>query len=326
MDSPRSDGGGLVRVLVAGALTTVQDLGRPGHAHLGVSASGAADPVSLRLANRLAGNPEGAGALEMTLLGGTFAFEAPSLVALTGSDFAAAIEGARPRALPRFRAQAIEPGELLKIGATRQGARAYLAIRGGIDVPRVLGSRSTHLMTGMGGLEGRALRQGDLLQLGVGQERPIGALSVAEAEIDAILFRRELRTTPGPEAREFSPESLASFEGSWYEVREEADRMGIRLKGPLLRRMEPRSMTTEGVCLGMVQVPEGGEPIVLFIEQQTTGGYPRIASVISADLPALGQLRPRDRVRFRRVTLAEAHALLREQEALLARAVGASRP
>ena len=192
----------------------------------------------------------------------------------------------------------------------RGGARCYLCVRGGIDVPPVLGSRSTHLLTGMGGHCGRALRRGDVL--------PIGGEAIRRpraGRVEPPALAPVLRVTPGAQADWFP----AGLEGE-YEVTEEADRMGLRLRGPALPQ-PMREMITEGVPLGAVQVPPGGQPIILFVEHQTTGGYPKIANVISADLRAVGQLRPRDRVRFEQVTLDRALALLREQEEWLYRLV-----
>ncbi len=287
-----------MRVLSPGFLTTVQDLGRYGYAHLGVSASGAADALSLRAGNLLVGNPEKAAALEMTLTGGSFEFSAPATVALTGSEFAADA--------PWWRAFEVKAGETLRIGPTRAGARCCLSVRGGIAVPLVLGSASTHLLTGMGGFEGRALRKGDVLPVG---ENAAGPPRRGTFRIE--LPRDVLRVTPGPQRGWFS----RGLDGTSYRVTEDSNRMGLRLEGP--PAAYTGEMLTEGVSLGAIQVTPGGQPIILFVEHQTTGGYPKIANVITADLAAVGQLRPRDEVRFEEVTLDEAIGLLRAQEARL---------
>jgi len=311
-----------VVVLEAGLLTTVQDLGRPGHAAWGVSASGAADPLSLRAGNLLVGNPEGAGALELTLQGGALRFDDEALVAVTGSDLSPTIEsGAARRPLALWAAEPVAAGTVVRFGTTRSGARSYLCVRGGIDLPPVLGSVSTHLLTGLGGFEGRALRSGDRLPIGLDPGAPARRMRIGADEIRKVPFRKLLRVTPGPQEGWFTSASLARFVETEYEVSEEANRMGLRLLGPALDRSREDPMLTEGVCLGDVQVPESGRPIVLFAEQQTTGGYPKIACVVCADLPALGQLRPRDRIRFEWTTLESARALLREQERLLANAL-----
>jgi antagonist of KipI len=286
----------MIRVLKAGFLTTVQDLGRYGYAHLGVSASGAADALSLRAANLLVGNPEGAAALEMTLVGGSFEFQADTVAALAGADFGAGF--------PLWTPFELRAGDILRCGATRGGARCYLAVRGGIDVPAVLGSASTHLLTGLGGFEGRALRAGDVLRMGNAAVRP-----PSRGKRLPPLWPAALRVTAGPQAAWF-PDALYR---AGYRVTEESDRMGLRLDGPPLERHGGR-MLTEGVPLGAVQVPPDGRPIILFVEHQTTGGYPKIASVIAADLPAVGQLRPRDTVGFELVSLETALALAGRQE------------
>lgn len=283
-----------IRVVRPGFQTTVQDLGRFGHAHQGVSASGAADALALRAGNLLVGNAENAPALEMTLVGGAFEFESDAVVALTGSDFGAA--------LPLWTAVELKAGSLIRCGASQSGARAYLAVRGGIDATPVLGSASTHLLTGLGG---RALAAGDVLRIGnAAIRRPR-----REAATPPQAERGLLRVTDGPQAQWFAGEL---YQGP-YEVTEESNRMGLRLRGPAIPS-PPGHMLTEGVALGAVQIPPGGQPILLFVEHQTTGGYPKPANVISADLGRVGQLRPRDPVRFERVTLDQSLGLLRAQE------------
>jgi biotin-dependent carboxylase-like uncharacterized protein len=304
-------------VIRPGLLATVQDLGRPGHGRLGVSGCGAADPVALRLANRLAGNPEGAPAIEMTLVGGTFRLEAPAVVALAGAEGGADLDG---EPLPPWVERGARAGQILSVGALRDGARAYLAVDGGIAVPLVLGSASTHLASGLGGLEGRPLRAGDLLPLGepgpsgraVGEPRP---RRVDPAGMARLAPRAILRVTWGAQAEAFGDAARAAFLSGSYRVSEVSDRMGLRLAGCRLDPPGGGTMVTQGMPLGAVQVPPGGEPVILFVDHQTTGGYPVIASVISADLPLVGRLRPRDPVRFEAVSLERARALLVEQEA-----------
>lgn len=284
----------MIVVEFPGLLATVQDLGRPGFAHLGVSASGAADALALRAGNRLVGNDEGAPAIEMTLTGGAFHFERNAIVVVTGSDFG--VEGWRPVEL--------RAGESLRLEASRTGARAYLCVRGGVDARRVLGSASTHLVSG---ICGGPLRRGDRLAIGPEPSRP-PLWRGARWDADRL---SPLRVTRGPQASWFR----RPLDGLLYHVREESNRMGLRLKGP--RFLQRGEMLTEGASLGAIQVPPSGEPIILFVEHQTTGGYPKIANVISADLWKVGQLRPRDPVRFETVSLERARTLLLEQEAWL---------
>jgi biotin-dependent carboxylase-like uncharacterized protein len=294
-------------------LSIVQDLGRFGFGALGVSASGAADPVSLRIGNRLVGNEDGAPGVEMTLRGGTFRADGPAVVALCGSDFGAKI--------PLWTAIPLAAGDVLATGATRSGARCTLCVRGGIRVPEVLGSASTHLPSGIGGVEGRALRKGDRLDVGPDPGAPARRLRASVAVLEDVVFRRVLRVTPGPQAEWFTPDSVAALHAAAYEVSEASDRMGLRLRGVALARARGGELLTEGVCLGAVQVPDDGQPIVLFVDQQTTGGYPKVANVIGADLAAIGQLRPRQSVRFAPVALEDARRLSASQEERLAAAL-----
>lgn len=336
-----------IEVLAPGLLTTVQDLGREGYGPLGVSPSGAADPIALRIGNRLAGNAEGAAGLEMTLLGGTFAFPDGAVAALTGSDFDAMLDGASIAPWTSFEAM---PGQTLRLGPTRSGARCYLCLRGGMAVEPFLGSASTHLLSALGGHEGRALRKGDALKIGDATETKqkgtgrsaCSTGSVRESnrtgKVSAKMLERlapskVLRVTPGPQSEWFPRAAQKIFYNATYRVSEEANRMGLRLAGPAIsegaqgdapgKLREEASgkvrgeMISEGVSLGAIQIAAAGMPIILFVEQQTTGGYAKIANVIAADLSNVGQLRPRDEIRFERVDFATARKLLIEQEKLL---------
>jgi biotin-dependent carboxylase-like uncharacterized protein len=301
---------GVIEVQEPGLFTTVQDLGREGFGPLGVSASGAADAISLRLGNRLVGNPEGSAGLEMTLLGGTFFFPEGALLALAGSDFGATLDGKPVELWSSFEAQA---GQALRLGPTRSGARCYLCMAGGIDLKSFLGSASTHILSGLGGYEGRALRKGDSVKIGVAsgatRKRRLSARAAKQLQP-----RKVLRVTPGPQSNWFPASLQGLFYQSSYRVAEESNRMGIRLEGAVIPAASGGEMISEGVALGAIQVPDGGQPIILFVEQQTTGGYPKIANIISADFHSLGQLRPRDEVRFERVDWETARSLLIEQE------------
>ncbi len=307
----------LIEVRAPGLLTTVQDLGRDGFGPIGISPSGAADPVALRVGNRLLGNAENAPGLEMTLIGGTFVFPERAVVAIAGSDFGAALDDER---IEMWSSVEIRAGQTLRTGPTRAGARCYLCVRGGIEVKSFLGSASTHLLSGLGGFEGRALRKGDVLRIGGagGSFRTFRKRKVAGRAIEKLAPRKALRVTPGPQSDSFSEKAQQEFYAGTYRVTEDSNRMGLRLEGPTVTSAAGGEMISEGVSLGAVQVTAGGLPIILFVEQQTTGGYPKIANVISADLSSLGQLRPRDEIRFERVEMQTARALLVEQEKLLA--------
>jgi antagonist of KipI len=302
-----------IQVQAPGLLTTVQDLGREGFGPMGVSPSGAADPISLRLGNRLVGNAEAAAALEMTLLGGTFLFPQGAIIALTGSDFGATLDAAP---IDLWTSVEAMPGQTLRVGATRSGARCYSCVNGGIGVKPFLGSASTHLLSGLGGHQGRALRKEDVLRIGPATAS-FRKRVLAPQALQRLSPRKVLRVTPGPQSDCFPASSQQLFYEKTYRVAEDSNRMGLRLEGPPMAQGSTGEMITEGVSIGAVQITAAGLPIILFVEQQTTGGYAKIANVISADLHSLGQLRPRDEIRFERVGWDTAHALLFEQEQLL---------
>jgi antagonist of KipI len=306
---------GVIEVQAPGLLTTVQDLGREGFGPMGVSPSGAADPVALRIGNRLVGNEEGAAGLEMTLHGGTFSFPMGGVVALTGSDFDSTLDGVPVEPWTSVLADLCQT---LRVGPTQAGARCYLCVQGGIAVQDFLGSASTHLLSGLGGHEGRALRVGDVLKIGAAKAKDLfRPRSLAATAWERLAPRKLLRVTPGPQSEWFPEAAQKIFYESPYRVAEESNRMGIRLEGAPIPAPSGGEMISEGVSLGAIQVPESGKPIILFVEQQTTGGYPKIANVISADLPSVGQLRPRDEIRFQLVNFETARSLLIEQEKLL---------
>ena len=303
----------MIRVIESGLFTAVQDLGREGFGAMGVSASGAADAVSLRVGNLLVGNHERAAALEMTLVGGSFEFPDGDKVVLAGSDFAATLDGL---GVELWTPVDVRPGQTLRVGATRSGARCYLCVRGGIAVTPFLGSASTHVLSGLGGVAGRALKKGDALTTGnLGRRSDFEKLSARAKQL--LATAKVLRVTPGPQRSWFGEAARRVFETGAYQVTEDANRMGLRLAGSAITRANGGEMISEGVALGAVQVPESGMPIILFVEQQTTGGYPKIANVISADFHSLGQLRPRDEIRFEMVDWQTARALLKEQEEVL---------
>lgn len=309
-----------LEILEPGLLSTVQDLGRIGHRRHGVVVGGAMDRRSHAVANILVGNDPGAATIEMTLIGATLRFASGTLVALAGGGMRGAIGG---ETLPVRRPILVPAGAELRFTPTNIGCRTYLALAGGIEVPPVLGSRSTDLRAGLGGLQGRALRAGDTLAAGqptalaerlarvLAAERgdlPFAAtVWSASADLDPSLRQSpHVHALPGLQATEFDRDSLAAFHGERFTLSPRSDRMGYRLEGPALRLSDPRDLLSEAVTTGTVQVPPEGRPIVLMADAQTTGGYPRIAQVIDADLPVLGQLRPGDALRFEPIGLAGA--------------------
>jgi antagonist of KipI len=292
----------------------VQDLGRPGFGVRGISPSGAADPVALQLGNLLVGNTPGTAALEMTLMGGKFVFSEPTAIALAGSDFATTLN---EHALDTWRSYSVAAGEQLRAGPTRDGARCYLCVAGGIQVEPFLGSASTHLVSGLGGFAGRGLRKGDVVTI-LDATTKFVERTLSSAALQILQPRKAvLRVTDGPQCDLFSAEMVRSLYESEFRVTEESNRLGLRLEGATLKSTLQEEMITEGVTLGAIQITPSGQPIVLFVEQQTTGGYPKIANVISADLFRIGQLRPRDNIRFERVSFAQARAAWLELQQLL---------
>jgi antagonist of KipI len=321
----------MIEVLRPGLLSTVQDLGRPGFRDQGVPAGGAADTLSLRIANLLVGNAQGEAGVEMTLAGARLRFGRDAVMALCGAPMAAELDGVR---VPPWRPVWVRAGETLDVGGAPSGCRAYLACSGGIAVPSVLGSRSTYLPAAFGGVDGRALRAGDRLPLGeagpgagavrraidrAGRTSGVAPWSVAPGARTACGPDAELLLLPGAHADALTAEARAHLVGAWFRVSPRSDRMGCRLEGPALPLAAPLELASEGVAPGTVQLPPGGAPIVLGVDGGTTGGYPRAGHVATVDLPRLAQLRPGDRVRFREATLREAHLRLRARERELAR-------
>lgn len=296
--------------------STVQDLGRPGRASLGVPLGGAADPLSLRIGNRLLANPEGAAALEMTLSGGVFTFDRDADVVVIGGEAPVHLGDAPANAALPLRVPA---GAFLRIGRIHAGARLYLCVRGGLDVPPVLGSASTLLAAGFGGHDGRALRAGDALDVGPpSSDAPRAALPESwRAELLDARERRTLRALPGAHAPAFRGADRLLYVDEFV-VTPQSDRAGLRLQGPVVPSPYAGRMISEGMTVGAVQIPENGQPILLMPDGPTTGGYPVAACIAEVDLPTLAQLPPLARVRFERVTLEEARALWSAREALLA--------
>jgi antagonist of KipI len=320
-----------VNVRSAGFLTSVQDLGRTGFRQSGVSVGGALDSHALRVANALVGNDDNAAGIEATLGTVRLRFDDERVVAWCGGGFAVRIND---EDLPPGHAGLVAKDEELTMVAPDEGGRAWLAISGGVDVPQVLGSRSTDLRGNFGGHEGRALREGDVLPLFKERRFEIAVLSRRRLQIAAPLIsdwsaptpwaataRRDgfLRIVIGTHWDHFTPQAQSSLVTNPFTVTPDSDRMGARLEGPELERTEAADLLSEAVAPGTLQVPPNGKPILLLGDCQTIGGYPKIAHVITVDLPIAAQLWPRDAVRFQEVSLAEAQDLLRAREQDFAR-------
>ena len=301
-----------------GVLTTIQDEGRYGYEQFGMSPAGPMDQNAFRTANLLVGNPMGESALEATVLGPTLRFDADNVVAVTGADMGPALNG-QPG--PMYQAVAVKAGDQLKLGAAKTGCRAYIAFAGGLDVPQVMGSRATALQNQVGGYQGRKLAKGDRIgfrapnpRLPLPRTAPVPAPAGKEAVIRVIL---------GPQDDMFTKEGIDTFLSQPYTVSKDFDRMGCRLEGAVIAHKQDGNIISDGMATGAIQVPTSGQPIIMLAERQTVGGYTKIATVISADLPLVGQRKTGDVIRFQAVSVEEAHRLWRESaqalEALKAR-------
>jgi antagonist of KipI len=319
-----------LNILRAGVLTTVQDLGRVGWQRYGVPVGGVMDEMSHRVANLLVGNPDGEATLEITITGPRLEFTEDTLFALCGGDFQPTIDRV---AAPMARPVLARAGAVLDLAQCRLGARAYLAVSGGFDLPLVLGSKSTYLRGGFGGFDGRALKRGDLLPTAprpsglypaLWLALPAGAAFAApkwSVEANTALMahsHHNIRFVPGRHWDGFAPEVRERFVSSQYRIAPNSDRMGYRLDGPGLPFPDAGSLVSEGVTFGTIQVPPDGKPIVLMANRQTTGGYPRIGEVAAVDLPLLAQLPPGDTVRLSLITLEHSQELYLERERQLA--------
>jgi biotin-dependent carboxylase-like uncharacterized protein len=320
-----------LRIIEPGLLTTVQDLGRIGYQHLGVPTSGALDPVSFRAANILVGNAPAEGALEIAYVGPTFLVEADSVnLACAGAEVSvevlpdeAAVNGVRYSSMQSFR---VHRGQVVRVGHTAGWSLVYLAVEGGFDIEPVLGSVSTYVRGHIGGWQGRALAAGDALPLrrtnaGKRDEFRLEGLDLAQPS--------RFRVVLGPQNARFSDKSIRAFLDSEYTICPATDRMAMQLDGPALQHVGGHDIVSDGIALGSIQVPGHGRPVILMADRQTTGGYPKVATVISADLPALGRARIGAKISFQEATVEEARqlrrSLLREIEAIPNRMVPAQR-
>ncbi len=298
-----------LRVLSPGSFTTIQDHGRYGYLDRGVPLSGALDPFAYRIANLLVGNTADAAVLEITRLGPELEILGEGDIAVTGAEMAMTLNGSP---VDGWKSLRVKRGDVLRIRQARSGCRAYLAVTGGIDVPPVMGSRSTCVRAKIGGLEGRPLQRDDILRRGEGDLIPSPRILPVDWR---PVYPKEitLRAIPGPQEEVFR-NGMDTFFNSVYRVSPQADRMGYRLQGPPIPHDDgyPQSIISEPTLPGNVQLPADGQPIILLVEQ-TTGGYTKIATVISTDLSKVAQSLPGYRVRFEKVSLEEAHALCRDQ-------------
>ncbi|PGU79857.1 biotin-dependent carboxyltransferase family protein [Bacillus cereus] len=313
-----------VEVLHAGMFTTVQDLGRSYYQQFGVPVGGAMDKNALRLINMLVGNEENEAGLEMTILGPKLLIKKTTLLAIGGADMEPLLNGER---IPLWRPILAEEGSMLCFGKVKSGCRAYVTFAGGIHIERTMGSKSTYIRAAIGGIEGRMLKKGDYFQIGAQpemanrfiqdlqkDERIKTKWAISNSVLPKYKKHPKLRVIAHFEYNQFTEESRKAFFTKEYKVSNYADRMGYRVEGEVLNRIEEKEILSSPVTFGTIQVPNGGHPIILMADRQTTGGYPRMGNIISVDLPLLAQLKPGDYVSFEKITLEEAEQLYIEQE------------
>jgi len=297
-------------VIQPGPLTTIQDLGRYGYQQYGVPPSGAMDNYAFRIGNLLVGNDETAASLEITLFGNQLRMLQDTVIAVTGADLAPTLNG---DSLPRWESISVRRGDIISFTSLKSGCRAYLSVTGGLNVPKIMSSAATYTRARIGGLDGRALRKGDILLTFESIPAPSG-VRVPSEYVPKYGCQIELRVILGPQDDYFTKDGINSFLQSDYTVSAQADRMGYCLEGPPIQHRTTADIISDGIPLGAVQVPGDGLPIILLVDRQTTGGYTKVATVISVDIPKLAQAKPGDKVRFQQISQDEAQIALQEYE------------
>jgi biotin-dependent carboxylase-like uncharacterized protein len=314
-----------LKVLAPGIHTTIQDLGRHGYQAIGVPVSGALDIASHRLANRLVGNSDRMPTLEILFQGPTLEVMADSVrLGIAGGSAEVELMGDRPRSLGGWRSVRLYRKQIVRINRLGEAACCYLAVEGGFSVGLCLGSASTYVRGGFGGLEGRALQVGDLLPLS--REQASDRAEIGLLEPPRSGRERSIRIVLGPQQEHFTDAALEHLVTAEFVVTKQSDRMGMRLDGPPLAHRDGYNIVSDGIATGAIQVPGSGQPILLLADHQTTGGYPKIGTVISADLPVVGRRKPGDIVRFTAVDVAEAERLRRQEEAGFERLIASLAP
>lgn len=299
-----------IRIIKAGMMTTVQDLGRTGYQSQGFSVAGVMDVRSFKIANLLLDNPENEAVLEFALIGPTLEFTAGTLIAITGGDFQPTING---EPAPMYTAIDIHKGDVLKFGSARTGSRGYIAFSSYLKISVVMGSRCTNMKSSIGGFKGRKLQDGDYIGFRI-KRRYLPFFLSRTLELDEFNQNEvTLRVVLGPQDEKFSRQGIETFLSSEYTVTSDFDRMGCRLEGPFIARKETTDMISDGIAFGSIQVPSHGKPIILLADRQTTGGYPKIATVASVDIPWLVQRKTDHKVRFKAISVEEAQRLYLEE-------------
>jgi antagonist of KipI len=302
----------LFRVKKPGLLTTIQDDGRTGFQQYGIVVAGAMDPFSMKIANILVGNDLNEGTLEVTLMGPTLEVLEDTVIAICGANLSPTVNGEKA---PLWKSFQVKKGQQLEFGVPEEGARTYISVAGGFDIPNVMGSKSTYLKAGIGGLHGQALKK-DTILYGIDCDFCKVGRSLHVAEIPHYKKEISVRVVLGPHLNSFTEASIETFLSSTYTVSSQSDRMGYRLKGAKLEHKTSADIISEAIPLGGVQVPENGEPIILMADRQTTGGYTRIGTVISSDIPLIAQASPGCTIHFTAVSVEEAHQIYMERTKL----------
>lgn len=298
-----------IQIITPGALTTVQDYGRTGYGEIGFSPSGSVDASAMEIANILVGNKMGEGVLECTLFGSTLYFTCDNVVAVTGADMSPKIN---ETVIPMNTAVTVKAGETLTLGFAAKGCRSYIAFAGGLQIEECFGSKSTNMKCAIGGLHGRALKANDEIQF----VKPVAVLPVMEkrsypkADIEGSI--KTIRVVMGPQDDYFTEEGIKTFETETYKLTNDSNRMACKLSGPVIQSKQATDIISDGISLGSIQVSSNGQPMVMLSDRQTTGGYAKIATVISTDIPILAQCKPGDAIKFESITLKQAQKLYKK--------------
>ena len=300
----------IFKVIKSGLLSTIQDGGRKGYQQYGIVVSGAMDPYSMNIANFLVGNARNEAVLEVTVMGPALEVLDDAVISICGGNLSPKVNGEK---IPMWKSFKVKEGDRLEFGQPVSGARSYISVAGGYDVPLAMGSKSTYLKAGIGGIEGRALEKGDVLH-GSGGMKGISGRALHPDEIPVYQKELEVRVVMGPHQHTFTEKGLETFLSTTYEVTPQSDRMGFRLKGEKVEHATSADIISEAIPLGGIQVPANGDPIILMSDRQTTGGYTRIATIISSDIPYLAQAMPGCQIRFREVTVEEAQETYEEND------------
>ena len=305
-----------IRVLEAGFNITVQDLGRPSYQHLGVPVSGAISSAALKIANALVGNNLEMAGLEIRLLGPTLEVLCESVrIALTGTNSTIEILGEKPASKPANQSLLLKKGQQFRIGGISDSGSAYLAIEGGFKLSPVYDSLSTYIRASIGGVFGRAINIGDVIPLNMTNVQDRDEIKISN--LKTLQEKGPFRVIFGPQHDFFKESAIQTFLNNSYTITRDADRMGMRLEGPLLEHAKGYNIVSDGIVTGAIQVPGTGKPIILLADHQTTGGYPKLATVISADISRLGRLRPGEKVQFIEVSIQEAEIARVQHETMI---------